>query len=111
MIEKLVLDYINKNSDIPAYTEEEPDMPEEYILIEKTGSGGDWQIKKATIAIQSFSMSKYKAAQLNEVVKGIMERIIELDDVCRCTLNSDYPYTDTKRKKYRYQAVFDIVHY
>lgn len=111
MIEKIVLNYLDEKLDIPAYMEEESDIPEEYILVMKTGSGGTMYIKNATIAIQSFSTSLYKAAELNEKVKNVMEQIIQLDDVSRCTLNSDYEYTDTNRKKHRYQAVFDIVHY
>lgn len=31
--------------------------------------------------------------------------------ISKCTLNSDYNYTDTARKKYRYQAVYDIVYF
>lgn len=44
-------------------------------------------------------------------MKEAMKRITERDGVCRCELNSDYNYTDTKRKKYRYQAVFNIAYY
>ena len=61
--------------------------------------------------VQSFSTSLYGAATLNERVKAAMEKIIELDDISKCELNSDYNYTDTNRKKYRYQAVFDIVYF
>ena len=64
-----------------------------------------------TLAIQSFSTSLFGAASLNEQVKETMEQIIELDDICKCELNSDYNYSDTNKKRYRYQAVFDIVHY
>lgn len=111
MIEKIILDYLNEKLEISAYMEEDPEMPEEYVLIEKTGSGIANHIRNATLAIQSYSLSKYKAALLNEKVKEVMENCIEMDDICSCELNSDYDYTDTTRKKYRYQAVFDIVHY
>lgn len=111
MIEKIVLDYLNGKLTVTAYAEEKKDMPEEYILIEKTGGGGNSCIRNATLAIQSFSASKFGAAKLNEKVEEAMENIIELDDISKCTLNSDYDYTDTARKKYRYQSVYDIVHY
>ena len=68
-------------------------------------------IRNATIAIQSFSISKIGAAELNEKIIASMLDITELDDICRCELNSDYDFTDTQRKKYRYQAVFDITYY
>ena len=55
--------------------------------------------------------SMYAAAKLNEEVKAIMKGIIELPEVSSCRLDSDYNFTDTATKKYRYQAVFDLVHY
>lgn len=110
MIEKIILDFLNERN-IQVYMEETPDMPEEYILIEKTGSGESDGIKYATISIQSFSTSLFKAAILNEKVKDVMRNCIVLDSICKCELNSDYNYTDTQKKKYRYQAVFDISHY
>lgn len=111
MVEKIVKDYLQECLNIPVRLEEEGGLGKEYVLIEKTGSSGDNYIRSATLTIQSFSSSLCGAAQLNERVKETMKKIIELDDICRCDLNSDYNYTDTARKKYRYQAVFDIVHY
>lgn len=111
MIEQIVRDYLIKKTKIPAFMEKEPDMPKEYFLIEKTGSGKDNHIRQATLAIKSYSTSLYKAAVLNEKLKEAMENIIESNEVSRCSLNSDYPYSDTSRKEYRYQAVFDITHF
>lgn len=39
MIEEKVRKYLEAMLDIPVRMEEEPGLPEEYILIEKTGSG------------------------------------------------------------------------
>lgn len=77
------------------------------------GPGGSQvnYIDKAIIAIQSYSSSLYKAAVLNEKVKIIMKNIIEMDEISECELNSDYNYTDTSRKKYRYQAVYELTYY
>lgn len=111
MVEKTVKDYLQTALDIPVRLEDEGNLGEKYILIEKTGSGAENHIKQATLAIQSFSTSLFGAASLNEQVKETMEQIIELDDICKCELNSDYDYSDTNKKRYRYQAVFDIVHY
>lgn len=110
MIEKIILDFLISKG-IRAYCEEENNMPKEYVLIDKTGGGGDSMIRNATIAIQSFSISKIGAAELNEKIIAAMLDITELDDICRCELNSDYDFTDTQKKKYRYQAVFDITYY
>lgn len=86
-------------------------MPSEYVLIEKTGGGKEEYIKNATIVIQSYAQKRQVAAELNEKVIDCMDAIIELDDICRCSLNTDYNYPDVERKKQRYQAVFDIVYY
>lgn len=111
MIEETVLDYLSEKVPVMVRMEEELDMPDEYILVEKTGSGENNHIRRATIAVQSYAGSLYRAMQINEEVKEAMNDITALDEISRCTLNSDYDYTDTTRKKYRYQAVFDIVHY
>ena len=110
-MEKIVKDYLQSSLGIPVRLEEEDDLGNEYVLIEKTGSSTGNHIASATLAVQSFSTSLYGAATLNERVKAAMEKIIELDDISKCELNSDYNYTDTNRKKYRYQAVFDIVYF
>ena len=111
MVEKIVKDYLQSSLEIPVRLEEEDDLGNEYVLIEKTGSSKKDHISTATIAIQSYSVSLYGAASLNERVKEAMEKIIERNDISKCELNSDYNYTDTARKRYRYQAVFDIVYF
>ena len=111
MVEKIVKDYLQSSLGIPVRLEEEDNLGNEYVLIEKTGSSKKDHISTATIAIQSYSVSLYGAASLNERVKEAMEKIIERNDISKCELNSDYNYTDTARKRYRYQAVFDIVYF
>ena len=114
MIELTVLNFL-KSQNIGCVGEnvfmEKPQKQdlEEFVLIEKTGSEKVNHINRATIAIQSWSSSMYNAAKLNEEVKDAMERIIEYTEISKCSLNSDYNFTDTKTKSYRYQAVFDLV--
>ena len=111
MIEDIVLGYLNSKLGVPAYMEDDSEDESEYVLLEKTGSSEENYLCHSTLAIQSFSSSLYGAAKLNKKVKESMKEIIELDDICKCSLNGDYNYTKTSMKKYRYQAVFDIVHY
>lgn len=110
MIEKIVLDYLNSVLDVMVVLEKPEEEPEEYVLIEKTGSSYEDFINTSTIALQSYSSSLYKAATLNEKVKKAMNEIIVLDDISKSKLNSDYNFTDTTKKKYRYQAVYDLVY-
>ena len=49
---------------------------------------------------------------MNDDVKRAMLRMPANDHkVTRCDLNSDYNYTNTSTKQYRYQAVFDVTFY
>ena len=110
MIEKIVRDYLKETLNIGVYLEVEKDNPP-FIVLEKTGSREENYITRATIAVQSYGTSMYEAASLNAQVIDAMKQIIELDEISDCELNSDYNYTDTETKRYRYQAVFNITHY
>lgn len=110
MIELIVLDYLKNALDVPVFMEIPASAPDEFVLIQKTGSGEENFIKNASFAVQSYSDSLYNAAVLNEKVISTMKDIIMLEDVSRSELNSDYEYTDTTTKHYRYQAIFDLVY-
>ena len=111
MIEKIVLDWLTANMTVPVYAEKPEDASESYLVVNKTGSSISNHIKSATITVQSYAPSKFEAAELNELVKTAMDAIVALTAISRCQLNSDYSYPDTTTKEYRYQAVFDIVHF
>lgn len=111
MIEKIILDYL-VGAGVTAYME----IPEgggvmPYVVIEKTGGSIDQHIRRATIAIQSYGASLYQAANLNTQIIALMEDIILLPEISACELNSDYNFTDTTKKEYRYQAVYDLVYF
>lgn len=111
MIEKIILDYLGTKLDVPVYMERQKTEPKKFVIIEKTGSSRTNMIDSSTVAIQSYATTLYQAAALNEAVKDAMEDIVEEDAIVKVSLNSDYNYTDTTEKIYRYQAVFDLVHY
>ena len=115
MIEVTVFDFLTANLLAPVYMEIPSNPPKKMVVIEKTGSSETNFIKRSTFAIQSYGKSLYEAAELNEVVKETMmdglDGLSALDEIVSVNLNSDYNYTDTTTKRYRYQAVFDIVHY
>lgn len=114
MIEKIIYDYL-KNLDgipAPAYTEMPETYPGKMYLIEKTGGSRSDQINAANIVIQSYGGSLYEAMTLNEAIKSIMlDGLISLDEIGSVKLNSDYNFTDTNTKRYRYQAVFVVTYY
>ena len=113
MIEKVVRDYLVSVLDgVPVKTEIPGTMPAKFYLIEKTGGGLDEHIKRSTLVIQSYAPSMYEAASMSEEVVALMlYGLVEQDEIVSVSLNSEYNFTDTSQKKYRYQAVFDIIHY
>lgn len=111
MIEIIIKQYLDSHLSVPSFLEQSGKMPDSYILFEKTGSSKRNYLSSATFAFQSYAGSMYDAAKLNEELKEVVENMIELDEISNVQLNSDYNFTDTTTKKYRYQAVFDINHY
>ncbi len=111
MIEVIILNHFLKKSETPTYMEEPKNPPEKYRLIEKTGGGQNDRLFSSTLAIQSYAPTMAEAADINEETKAIMLEAEALPELGRIRLNSDYNYTDTDTMRYRYQAVYDIVHY
>ena len=115
MIEKTILDYLNALPDAPAPALAE--IPPGGItppcwIIQRTGGGTiEGHVGTAMVAIQSYGATLYEAAALNEALKTAMAAMPALDDIASVRLNSDYNFTDTTKREYRYQAVFDIIHY
>lgn len=115
-IEKIIYDYLTTEFgkgtvNIPVYVTEPQDPDAKYILIQKTGSGRSNKIRRATIAIQSIGTSMEDVITLNEQVIAAMLDSISLANVSKCELNSDYNFTDPRTRRFRYQAVFDLVYF
>ena len=111
MIEITVKAHLDSVLSAPVYFEQPKTTPESFVLIEKTGSGRTNKLNSSTFAFQSYAGSMYAAATLNEAVKAAADSLVSLDEIASVSLNSDYNFTDTATKRYRYQAVYDIKHY
>lgn len=111
MIEKTILDYLGEHLTVPVYMEEPITNPQSYVLIERTGSSETDMIETTTLALQSYGASLYDAAALNMTVKAQIKQAVELPGVSAVYINSDYNFTDTETKRYRYQCVAVITHY
>lgn len=124
MIETYLIAYLldRTAAGMNVYGERPTEEVDNYILIEKTGSSTSNRITTSTIAIQSISNSlnggsMLQAMTLNDEVKaailgeGEEYGLIEEDDIIEVELQSDYNFTDTETKEYRYQAVFNVTHY
>ena len=111
MIELTVKAHLDSVLSVTVYFEQPETAPESFVLIEKTGSGRTNKLNSSTFAFQSYAGSMYAAASLNEQVKAAVDSLVSLDEIASVSLNSDYNFTDTETKRYRYQAVYDIKHY
>nr|DAS75219.1 MAG TPA: tail completion protein [Caudoviricetes sp.]DAU88229.1 MAG TPA: tail completion protein [Caudoviricetes sp.] len=108
MIEITILNYLKNKMSVPVFLEHQKDEPEKFVIFEKTSSSNPNQTNSATFAFQSYANSMYEAAKINEELKKEIKNIVELNEIAFVKLNSDYNFTDTTTKKYRYQAIFDI---
>lgn len=115
VIEALIIAYLTAHTGIsyPVYGDMPPgDDPDRYYLVDKTGNSVTDHLHTAQITVQSVSaVSKAEAAGMNEALVTAMMGLTSLAEVSACRLNSDYDYTDTSTKRYRYQAVFDVTYY
>lgn len=115
MIETILLDFLTEKMSVPVFMEEPSNPPSAMVILEKTGSTLRNHVSSSTFAVQSYGASMFEAAELNDLVKKTIldgvDGIITLDEVIGVELNSDYNFTDTTSKRYRYQAVIVINHY
>lgn len=110
MIAKTLLDYLSSVLDVPVVMEA-PEQVTDYVLIDQTGSSRMNHITTTTLALQSYGATLYEAMLLNKEVEEAMDGFAELGEVTRVELNTDYNFTNTATKQYRWQAVYQITHY
>lgn len=111
MIESSIIEHLTQCG-LRAFAEEPSggaDLP--FYIVERTGGGEDERIPRATIAVQAYGATLLAAATACEAVKTAMASLVERADVSACRCTNSYNYTDTARKKYRYQAIFSVVYY
>lgn len=111
MIETIAIDFLEKRLSVPVYAEFPSNPPERFVVIHKTGSGRENMVDSAMLVADSYGTTRLDAAMLNEQVKAAMDSLIELNEINSSLLSTDYPFPDTKNKRYRYQAVQNITHY
>lgn len=109
MQELIVLEHLKKELTCTVAMEVPHPSPDSFVVVEKLGSSNQNMVQHASFAIQSYAKSMYEAAVLNDKVKEAMAKLIESPLISAVDLDSDYNYTDTTTKQYRYQAVYDLV--
>lgn len=111
MIEQKLREFLETKLEYPVTFEVQKRPPAKYYILEKTGGSLEDYISDSVFTLQSYADSLVDAMEMNSAAKAAMLSAMELDIICKVSLNSDYNFTDTDQKKYRYQAVFDVKHY
>ncbi|MDO5131446.1 MAG: hypothetical protein Q4D81_00505 [Eubacteriales bacterium] len=112
MIEVTVLNYLSGAVSVPVYTEVPEHPPDRFVVIEKVGERIRDYVRTTSIAVQSYCLSSlYGAASLDETVREAMNEMAAcLPNISRSHMESNYNFTDTRTKRYRYQCVYDITY-
>ena len=111
MIEAIIRTYMLQTlGGIPVYNVVPKAVPKRYYVVEKTGGGMKNRVRTALITVQSYADSMAEAASMNEdAINVLIDNDVE--EIASVRLNSDYNYSNPTTKQFRYQAVFDVVHY
>lgn len=111
MIELTVKEFLEQRLPVPVYMEF-PQNPElQFVVLRKTDSTRENRVDSAKLVADSYAESLYEAALLNEQIKNTLDALTELPEICSSDRVTDYPFIDTKNKRYRYQAVQSVTHY
>lgn len=110
MIETVVYNYLKNTINTDVFMQRPEKVPKQYVVIEKTGNSKTNHVPTATMAFQSYAERLSEAAALNEAVKEAVEGMADLPVIGSAHLITDYNFTNTDSKQYRYQAVFEITH-
>lgn len=109
ILEEFLIAWLARKTGYDVYAEAPEGHPVEFYLVERTGSRTVNRVTTVTVAIQSWqSMSMYMAAAMNEDLKTVMDTLVQEPEISACRLSTDYNFTDTESKYYRYQAVYNI---
>ena len=111
MIETEVLNVLTAVlAPVPVSMEVPSPMPGTFVVLEKTGTSRTDHITTSTFAVQSWAPTVLDAARLNEQAKAAMDALPARRGIGAARLETDYTFTDPATHRYRYQAVYRVVH-
>ncbi len=106
MIEKKIRDYLEEALDVPVLVEHRERDPYVFVIFEKTGGYIKNTIHHSTFAFQSYGRTLAEALELNN---ELIDYMMIFEDA-NVKLNSNYNFTDTSTKRYRYQAILELIY-
>lgn len=109
IIEAKVIEYLSQKLNIPVSAEDPEDKPDEFVTVDLIAGGETNHIEAATLSVVSHSISKLKAAVLNEKVCDDLLNITELPEISSCKIGGKSSDVDTATKSYRYETIFNFI--
>lgn len=106
MIEKKIRDYLEEALDVPVMVEQWSPVPLKFVIFEKTGGYIKNTIHHSTFAFQSYGRTLKEALELNN---KLIDYMMIFEDA-NVKLNSNYNFTDVSTKRYRYQAILELIY-
>lgn len=109
MIEAKVISYLCECG-FDAFAEEPAKKPKEYVVVRMVDASRTNHIDACSIYLECVSDSMLNAAKYCNDVKNKMYDFVSVDGISSCRLSGSGKNIDTQQKKYRYEAVFNIVY-
>lgn len=96
---------------VPVYLENPVNTHSVYVVLEKTGGNMVDHVLHATIAVQTYAPTMYKASLLGNQARDAFFSLLENEHIFSIDLNSGpYNFTDRATNQYRYQSIFVITY-
>ena len=95
----------------PAYAEKPEDAKGEYLVVDTISASESNFIKHTTIAVRCYADKHGAAADLNLRVREFMSTLWQEPEIARCKINTEYAINSVAQMQYRYQSIYDIIHY
>lgn len=109
IIEQTVIEYLMEKLNIPAYAERpEKSTDSFFLIVERVGGSEQDFMRTAQVSVRSYAPSMYECSVLNEKVNDVMRDFDTVENISHCGVESNANYTDTQRKEYRSQTIFNI---
>lgn len=95
----------------PAYAEKPEDATGQYLVVDVISAGESNCIKRSTVAVRCYADSLAEASELNHQVRDYMSTLWQQPEIARCKINTEYALNSITMMQYRYQSIYDIIHY
>ena len=111
MIEITVMEFLSNSLGVPVHMEYPEKPTDRFLVLRRTDNKPENHIYTATFVAESYAETMLEAAKLNGLAINALDRLTELDGVTASRHVTDYEFKDTKNKRYRYQAVYNLTYY